>query len=102
VIGVGASLYLPAPMQPHEKLSLRSSGLSWRQLEGQIVVLDAQQSTYFTVTGSGTVIWQLLDGGTTLDAIETALLAEYDIDGATAHADTLAFLTELRSRALLA
>jgi hypothetical protein len=89
-------------MSPTEKLSLRASGLSWRRLDGQIVVLDTQQSTYFTVTGSGTVVWQLLDGGTTLDAIEAALLDEYDIDAATAHADTLAFLAELRSRALLA
>jgi hypothetical protein len=88
-------------MNDASQFRLRKNGVSWRELDGQIVVLDLESSKYVTVSGAGAVIWERLVPGTTVDEIVSALVEVFDIDEATARADTESFLEDLRQRNLL-
>jgi len=88
-------------MNDETRFSLRKNGVSWRELDGQIVVLDLESSKYVTVSGAGAVIWAQLVQGATVDAIVGALIEVFDVDEPTARADTESFLDDLRQRNLL-
>jgi hypothetical protein len=80
---------------------VRSSGITARALDDQVVVLDLETSLYLNVTGAGAVVWPLLVAGTTLDAMVDAVLEVYDVEPDVARADLLTFLADLGERKLL-
>ncbi len=80
---------------------LRTSGITWRELDEQIVVLDLQESHYLAVTGAGAVVWKLLLDGVTLDAMVGAVTEVFDVQPDVARTDLVGFLDDLRGRSLL-
>jgi hypothetical protein len=88
-------------MDTATRYRIRKQGISWRELDGQIVVLDLESSKYVTVNGAGAVIWERLIPGATLDEIVNELVEVFDIDVETARSDSEAFLDELRTRRML-
>jgi hypothetical protein len=88
-------------MSDDPRYQLRKNGVTWRSLDDQIVVLDLESSRYLSVSGAAIEIWpQLLQGGTVEEFVRT-LVDAFDIDDATARADTMTFLEDLRGRQLL-
>ena len=83
-------------------LRLRPEDLEWREVDGEIVALDGRDATYLTLNGSGALLWRMLAASTTRDALVSALLDAYDIDQASAAADTDAFIRALTEQNLLA
>lgn len=51
---------------------------------------------------TGAFLWRILEDGAERSRLVESLVAEYDVDAQTAAADVDAFLTTLRSNALLA
>ena len=82
-------------------LSLREQDLDWRDIDDEIVALDAQGSVYLAVRGSGAVLWRLLANPTTRESLVETLVETYDIDSATARDDVDEFLATLSERGLL-
>lgn len=84
-----------------ERFQLRTEGLEWRAIEGEIVAVDLKGSTYLAVNRSGALLWPALaQGATRAEMIET-VAQNYGIDGARAAADVDAFLEMLEGRDLL-
>lgn len=83
-------------------LQLREQDLEWREIDDEIIVLDARNAAYLAVSGSGIVIWNLLSERTDREALIQALVETYDIDDTRAGEDVEAFLSELADRDLLA
>jgi hypothetical protein len=83
-------------------LRLREQDLEWREIDDEIVVLDARDAAYLAVSGSGILIWNLLCEPTEREALIQALVNTYDIDQTRAGEDVDAFLTALVDRGLLA
>jgi hypothetical protein len=83
------------------RLRLRTEGLNWRALDGEIMALDSAASVYLGANQAGALLWQKLVEGTTQNELESLLTTEYGIDAATAEADVDRFLAELRSAGLL-
>lgn len=81
---------------------LRTSRLSWRAIDGQIVVLDLERSEYFVVNDTGAVVWELLADGTTMDDLVAALVGRFGIDVEAAELDAAEFVAALRASGLLA
>ena len=77
-------------------LRLRSQGIDWRQIGGEIVALDVVGSTYFTANASGALIWLSLVDGSTIDELADLMVQSYDIDATAARADVEQFVEELR------
>jgi Coenzyme PQQ synthesis protein D (PqqD) len=82
-------------------LSLREQDLDWRDINDEIVALDAEGAVYLAVRGSGAVLWRLLASPTTRDSLVDTLVETYDIDPATAGDDVDEFLATLSDRGLL-
>lgn len=83
-------------------LRLRTDDLEWREIDTDIVILDGRDATYLTLNGSGALLWRRLADTATRDQLVDALLATYEVDHATAVADTDAFLAALSEQGLLA
>lgn len=82
-------------------LKLRSDELDWRQIDDEIVALDARRAEYLGVDGSGLVLWHALREGASRDQLVATLVERYAISHERAGADVDTFLAELTSRELL-
>lgn len=52
--------------------------------DGEAIIMHHGTGTFFDSSGSGAVIWQSIELGSTLDAIAQVLVAQYEIDEASA------------------
>ena len=84
------------------ELRLRDGDLHWREIDGEVIALEARGSTYVAANGAGTLLWRALAAGTTHEALVDELVRAYGIDRARAAADTDRFLAELGAQGLLA
>lgn len=53
-------------------------------LDGEVVILDQIDGTYFSVTGSGADIWELVSAGVSVEDTAAALALRYAVDEAVA------------------
>jgi hypothetical protein len=79
-----------------------SDGITWRQVDDEVVILDERTSVYLSANGSGTLLWKALAGGTTRKELTRQLMDTYKIDAETATADVESFLEGLAANGLLA
>jgi hypothetical protein len=82
-------------------MRLRSDGVTWQEIDGELVILDMQSSAYLTVNAAGTALAKLLVEGSTPEAMAAALVEQFDIDESTAREDTASFVAQLVERGLL-
>jgi hypothetical protein len=81
--------------------TLRTDDLQWREIDGEIVALEARGSTYLAANGSGGVLWRMLARGATRDELAAALVEVYGIDPEGAAADADRFVEQVRAAGLL-
>lgn len=80
---------------------LRSEGLQWRDIEGEVVALDIKASRYLAVNRSGAAVWSLLARGATKDELKRGLIDRFGIEGSQAEEHLELFLAALEERGLL-
>ena len=83
-------------------LRLRDTDLHWREIDGEIIALEARGSTYVAANGAGTLLWRALSEGATREALVDELVRAYGIEREQAGADTDRFLAQLDEQGLLA
>ncbi len=83
-------------------MKLRLDGLTWQEIDGELVILDLAGSVYLTTNGSGGLLAKLLTDERTEQELVDALISTYDIDPAVALTDAQAFVAQLRQKNLLA
>ena len=71
------------------------------QLEGQVVILQYESGTYYTLNEIGTRVWQLLEQDKTLREIVDLLRQEYAVSEAQLTEDLTRLLHELQKEGLL-
>ncbi|HZQ67834.1 MAG TPA: PqqD family protein [Terriglobales bacterium] len=80
----------------------RSTAIAARLLGGEMMVMSAADSTFFTLNEVATVIWQAADGRTPLaEIIERSVCAQFDVEPALARADAEQFVEELAAHGIL-
>lgn len=82
-------------------MRLRTEGITWQEIDGELVILDLQSSMYLTTNGSGAFLAKLLIEERTEQELATALAKEFDIADGVAAADTADFLEQLADKKLL-
>jgi hypothetical protein len=80
---------------------LKPDALHWREVEGQIMVINVASRAYMSVNRTGTALWPLLQEGATAEDLTDALVARFDVDADTAARDVDALLVDLWGRGLL-
>ncbi len=82
-------------------IRLRVDGVSSREVDGELVVLDLDASRYLAVGGSGTMLFELLRSPCRRADLVTALVERFEVDEDTARRDVDRFLAELGEAGLL-
>lgn len=82
--------------------ALRDHGLTWRAVDGEVVLLDLGSSRYFSVNSSGSLLWALLARGATDSELAAELERAYGLEPGQAGSDVNDFLRSLNSYGLLA
>ena len=83
-------------------LKLRETDLHWREIDGEIIALEARGSRYVAANGAGAVLWRALLSGTTIDGLADELVSAYGIDRERAVADAGRFVDALAEQGMLA
>ncbi|MFM5884498.1 MAG: PqqD family protein [Novosphingobium sp.] len=73
----------------------RRGAFSETAVDDEIVLLNLDDGTFFSLTGTGAQIWPLIDGTRSRDALVAALAAAHDAAPAVVAADLDAFLVQL-------
>ena len=76
--------------------------LIWRETDDGLVIVDPSKGKVRVLNGVGAEIWRMLESGSSIGEIESTLMAEYGISAETANTDVANFLSDLRSRNLVA
>jgi hypothetical protein len=80
----------------------RSHEIAARELDGEMMIMSARDSTLFNLNELGTVIWQAADGVTSLEEIVAQKVCpEFDVESAEALQDAEAFVRELAEHGIL-
>jgi hypothetical protein len=82
-------------------MRLRGNGLCSRRVDDEVVVLDLEQSTYLSFSGSGVVLFDVLQQDCEPHDLVSALVNTYGIDENTAREDVARFVEKLRGNGLL-
>jgi hypothetical protein len=82
-------------------MKLRVDDITWREIDGDLVILDLRSSTYLTANASGSVLMRHLTEERTLEQLAQALVDTFDIPERRAKKDVQTFIGELGERGLL-
>jgi hypothetical protein len=79
-----------------------AAATTWRELEGEIVALDTNQSVYFSIGGFGTTLWPVLVTGASKQDLVSEITSAFDgVPPEQAAADVEDFLTSLSDHGLI-
>lgn len=85
-----------------EKYIARSSAIAARLLGGEMMIMSAADSTFFTLNEVATAIWQAADGCTPLSEIVAArVCSEFDVNPDQAAHDAEQFVKDLSQHGVL-
>jgi hypothetical protein len=85
-----------------EKYIARSSAIAARLIGGEMMIMSAVDSTFFTLNEIATVIWQSADGCTALsEIVTTKICREFDVDPEQAGHDAEQFVNDLSRHGIL-
>ena len=84
------------------KYIARSSAIASRMLGGEMMIMSAVDSTFFTLNPVASAIWQAADGCTPFPkSWPVRSAAEFEVDAETAYRDADQFVEELSSHGIL-
>lgn len=85
-----------------EKYIARSAAIASRMLGGEMMIMSAVDSTFFTLNPVASIVWQAADGCTPLSEIVTRnVCPEFEVDPETAYRDAELFVEELSGHGIL-
>ena len=82
-------------------MKLRADHLTWREIDGDLVILDLRSSTYLTANASGAVLMKELTQDRTDDELVQALVDAFGISRSQAESDVGGFVESLRNGGML-
>ena len=73
-----------------------------RELDGEMMIMSAVDSTLFTLNETATVIWHAADGKTALsEIVRLEVCREFEVEPDEAYGDALEFVEKLASHGVL-
>lgn len=82
-------------------MKLRADDIVWREIDGDLVILDLRSSTYLTTNASGAVLMKELTEEKTDEQLAEALVKAFGITPEQAGTDVAAFVETLSKGDLL-
>jgi hypothetical protein len=82
-------------------MAFQKDGLTYRDLDGELIVVDSTTGYIHQLNHTGTLIWSLLSEGVSIEAIEARVSGEFDLDPETVRHDVLGFVEQLERAGLV-
>lgn len=82
-------------------IRIKTEGVSWQEIDGELVILDLNRSVYLTTNAAGAELAKLLVQERSTEELADALVAKYEISREQAAADVRAFVRQLGDKNLL-
>jgi hypothetical protein len=67
----------------------------WRVVDDEALILDTTSGYYFSMNGTATDIWCLLNEGKSIDEVAQTIAQQYEIDAETAKNDVRELIANL-------
>ncbi|PYX89947.1 MAG: hypothetical protein DMG68_03500 [Acidobacteria bacterium] len=84
------------------KYIAKSTAIAARMLGGEMMIMSAVDSTFFTLNPVASVIWQAADGRTPLsEIVATKVCEEFDVEREAAQHDAEQFVNQLSQHGIL-
>jgi len=80
-----------------DKVVTRNKDVAWRVIDGEAILISAEDSMLHSLDEVGTRIWELSDGTNTIKAIVESICGEFEVDAVQAQNDVVEFVTNLSS-----
>lgn len=77
------------------------SDILWREVDGEVVLLDPSRGRYYGIEGTGVRIWHLLQRKIPFSRLLDELREEFEVDEETLKKDLRDFLSKLTHAGLL-
>ncbi|HXQ27668.1 MAG TPA: PqqD family protein [Gemmatimonadales bacterium] len=87
---------------PDDPAATISDGVMVAHLEGEAILLDLDGKRYYRLNVTAQRVWKGLEDRRSVEEIVGLLVAEFEVDRATAAAETTRILEDLRTRGLVA
>jgi hypothetical protein len=71
------------------------------QLDSDLVMVDIEKGSYFSLNAVGTRIWELLENPLTVDELCHTLTEEFEVDDDQCHMEVVEYLAEMRKHDLI-
>lgn len=82
-------------------MKLRTGDLTWRTIDGDLVILDLRSSTYLTTNASGAILMKELTQERTDTELVACLVDSFGISETQAQSDVQSFIEALDAGGLL-
>jgi Coenzyme PQQ synthesis protein D (PqqD) len=83
------------------RLRVNAPGVIHETIDHEVVIINLDTGTYYSLEGTGEEIWTLLDQGMATEAVPEALLERYEAELLEIRASVDRFVDELRSESLV-
>lgn len=84
-----------------DRVICRDPDAAWRTLDDETIVITPTDSVMHSLNDVGAFIWALADGNCSVRDVIDAVCEEFEVDRATAEADTLEFVRALNEKGML-
>src|SRR5271166_3731899 len=97
-----ARLAIPVPVPTMARsYSLNDPPNISEMIDGEVMIINLESGSYFSVTGAGAAIWPQLIAGSDLDSLATILEAAFDVTAAVAGYELSGFVDRLVGEGIL-
>ena len=88
------------PLMKTSGLICANPKVLWREIDGEVVLLEPSRGHYYGIEGVGVHIWRLLQKTSTIEGLLRRLVKEYDEKPADLRKDVQKFIERLKSSGL--
>jgi len=88
-------------MSDSRRFEVNQNEVAAKVMDGEAIIMNIANGAYYSVTGSGALIWEELERGMSVDQVVDALTAVYDVQPDTARADTVGLVGTLLTEGLV-
>lgn len=86
---------------PNRFFAVNSPEVSQEIIDGEVVAIALKTGSYYSITGTGAEIWEMLVVGTSPAMVTETLLARYDVEPARLLEEVTDFISSLLGEALI-
>jgi len=70
-------------------------------IDGEAIIMNLSTGAYYSMDGAGAVVWELLEGGSSAEALSAGLAARYGLESGAVQADLERLVAELLREELI-